>query len=354
MKSIFKPHSFWENIRLMFTDRRTQTHSPDVRAGSPENLCRRSRGLGMIRYAMTAVLAFVSISAVSPLEAKIRVVTTTSDLAYLARIVGGDRVEVTNLVPGGSDPHYMEPRPDFIVKMSKADLFAEIGMDLEIGWSPTLLAQARNPKIQRGSPGYCDASIGVRILEKPTGPVDRSRGDVHIFGNPHYWTDPLNAAIMARNLRDALVRVDSAGASVYQANYQNLFDRLKASALAQTERFKPHAGMKAAVYHREASYLAQRLRLNIVASIEEKPGVPPSAAYLKEVVQLLRRENVKIILVAPFNNRSYADAVAREIQGRVVVLPISVGSMKGAETYESTFQMSVDLLMAAVRENAGK
>lgn len=331
MKSIFKPRLFSGSILPMFTN---------AKAGA---------GLWIVG----AVLSFTL--GVSPASAdKIKVVTTTSDLAYLARSVGGDRVEVTGLLSGSQDPHYMEPRPDFIVKMSRADVFAEIGMDLEIGWSPVLLSQARNPKIQKGNPGYCDASAGVRVLEKPTGQVDRARGDIHIFGNPHYWTDPLNAAIMARNLKDALVRVDSAGAATYNANYQKLFDKLKSMAVKETERFKPFSGLKVAVFHREASYLAQRLHLNVVASIEEKPGVPPSASYLKQVVDQLRRENVKIILVAPFNNRSYADAVAREIQGRVVVLPISVGSMQGADTYEGTFQLTVDLLIAAARENAKK
>ncbi len=324
-------------------------------SGSIQPMCtepqhRRTSLPGSRAWKITAAAAFFTLG-LSPLFAgKIKVVTTTTDLADLARSVGGDKVEVTGLLSGSQDPHYMEPRPDFIVKMNRADVFAEIGMDLEIGWSPVLLSQARNPKIQKGQPGYCDASVGVRILEKPTGPVDRSRGDIHIYGNPHYWTDPLNAAIMARNLRDAFIRVDPAGTAAYQANYQRLFDQLKAMAVKEAERFKPFAGLKVAVFHREASYLTQRLHLNVVASIEEKPGVPPSAAYLKQVVDQLRRENVKIILVAPFNNRSYADAVAREIKGRVVVLPISVGSMRGAETYESTFQLSVNLLLAAARE----
>lgn len=331
MKSTSRQHSSSGSIHLMCT------RQP------------RQRKFRLLLSAVSLSAALIALGGTSVAAAKIKVVTTTSDLAYLARSVGGDRVEVTGLLSGAQDPHYMEPRPDFIVKMSRADVFAEIGMDLEIGWSPVLLSQARNPKIQKGQPGYCDASVGVRILEKPTGPVDRARGDIHIYGNPHYWTDPLNAAIMARNLRDALIRVDAAGTSTYQANYQHLFDRLKSIALKETEKFKPYSGLKVAVFHREASYLAQRLHLNVTASIEEKPGVPPSASYLKQVVDQLRRENVKLILIAPFNNRSYADAVAREINGRVVVLPISVGSMRGADTYESTFELSVDLLIAAAR-----
>lgn len=295
-----------------------------------------------------AALAFVSLtlqSGVSAEERKLRVVTTTSDLAYLAREVGKDLVQVEHLLPPTADPHFADARPDFIVKLSRADVLAVIGMDLEVGWLPPIVKQSRNPKIFVGADGYCDASVGIHVLEKPTGKVDRSMGDIHVFGNPHYWMDPLNAAIMARNLRDAMIRVDPDHRQAYEKNYNALFERLRAFTKEQIARFAPAKGLKVAVYHKEFSYLAHRFGFEPAVSIEEKPGVPPSAAYLKMVVEDMKREKIKVILIAPYNNPRYANSVAEMTGAKVLVLPTSVGTIAGIDSYEASISRMLDLLL---------
>ena len=280
---------------------------------------------------------------------KIRVVTTTSDLAYIAAQVGGERVEASALLRGSDDPHYARARPDFIVKLNRADVFVEVGLELEAGWSPLLLRNARNAEILPGARGYCDASVGVRILERPKGRVTRAMGDVHALGNPHYWTDPLNAAIIARNIRDALTRVDPSSRATYQQNYETFHARLKMLTVREAGKMRALPDLKVAVYHREFAYLAHRFGFETPISIEELPGVPPSASYLKDVVERMRAENIRVILVAPFNNQNYAQSVAEQVPGaKVVVMPLSVGSIDGVDTYEQTIETMLARLRAAV------
>lgn len=280
-------------------------------------------------------------------ERRLQVVTTTSDLAYIARQVGGDRVDVQHLLPATGDPHFADARPDFIVKLNRADVLVLIGMDLEVGWLPPVLAQSRNPRIFVSGPGYCNASIGVHVLEKPTTQVSRSMGDIHAYGNPHYWTDPLNAAIMARNVRDALVRVAPDDRALFEKNYQAFFERMRSLTKEQMARFAPAKGTKVAVYHKEFVYLANRFGFDASVSLEEKPGVPPSAAYLKKVSDDMKREGIRLILISPFNNPRYAESVAERTGAKVIVMPTSVGSMTGVDTYEQSISRMLDL----IREN---
>lgn len=278
---------------------------------------------------------------------RLQVVTTTTDLAYIAAQVGGERVTAQALLNGGDDPHYAQARPDYIVKLNRADVFVTVGLELEIGWSPLIVQTSRNAKILGGGPGYCDASHGVRVLNRPRAQVTRAMGDVHALGNPHYWTDPVNAAIVARNIRDALIRVNPAGRRVYETNFLAFHDRLKGLTQREMKKFAPYRGLRVAVYHQEFTYLAERFGIEVVAAIEEKPGVPPSAAYLKEIVDLLRTEDVRIILTAPFNDQSYARSVAEKIDGRVVRMPISVNSEAGVDTYEKTIEVMLERLRTA-------
>lgn len=308
-----------------------------------------------LRFLASALVFFVTSIPPDSLTAgdPFFVLTTTTDLAYFASQIGGDRLRSEALIRGYNDPHFIEARPDFIVKASRADIFIEVGLDLEVGWSPVLLAQSRNDRIQKNAAGYCDASRGVIILERPAGRVDRSMGDIHVFGNPHYWMDPLNAAIVARNIRDAMIRVDPSGRNVYETNYQAFFERMRRLALEETRKFHRYEGLKVAVYHREFVYLINRFKLREIAAIEEKPGVPPSARYLRDTIEKLKSENVKVILLAPFNDPRYAKIVASEIGARVVILPVSVGSESGMDTYEKTISVALDRIRAAADETGG-
>ncbi|MEQ9366533.1 MAG: metal ABC transporter substrate-binding protein [Leptospirales bacterium] len=293
------------------------------------------------------ILAMLTASPGFAREEPLRIVTTTTDLAYIAAQIGGDRVETKALLDGRDDPHYAQARPDFIVQLNRADVFVEVGLELEVGWSPLLVQASRNSKVLGGGPGYCDASLGVRVLGRPRGQISRAMGDVHSQGNPHYWTDPLNAAIVGRNIRDALIRVNPAGRRVYDANYRAFHERMKRLTIREAKKFAPYRGMRVAVYHQEFAYLAERFGFEVITSLEEKPGVPPSAAYLKEMVDLLQVEEVKIILTAPFNDQSYARSVAEQVGGVVIEMPLSVASEPGIDTYEKTIESMLERLREA-------
>lgn len=300
-----------------------------------------------MKTTMTAFALLISAAALPVQAEPLRIITTTTDLAYFARRVGGERITVEPLLRGSQDPHRIEARPDFILKVSKADGFIESGMDLESGWSPVLIVQSRNPAVQRDKPGYCDASRGVRVLEKPERPVDRSGGDVHAFGNPHYHTDPLNALIASRNIRDMLVRIDPGGRSEYLRNFEAFARDLKRLTQEESARFAALRGMRVAVYHREFVYFSTRFGIKEEASIEEKPGVPPSAAYMRQVSERLKAANVKLIIRAPWNPSGAAETVAERIGGKVVVVPVSVGSGPGTETYEELIRTMGRILREA-------
>lgn len=279
----------------------------------------------------------------------VSVVTTTTDLAHFAERIGGDRVEVRALIGGDQDPHYFDARPDFIRHVNRADLFVEVGLDLEIGWAPLVLRRARNRDVMQGERGYVDASIGVDVLEVPEGRADRSGGDIHLFGNPHYWLDPLNASIMARNIRDGLIRVDPAARGLYEDNYRIFHQDMRRLAEDQMRQFAPYRGLKVAVYHNEFSYLEHRFGFEVVATIEEKPGVPPPGRYLREVTEQLRQEGVDIIVLAPWSPSQYADRVARTIGAEVIRLPVSVKSEPGIDSYEDVIRIGLSRLREAAR-----
>lgn len=298
---------------------------------------------------LSGIFLFLMTGAALPIKAQgpLRVITTTSDLAYYAKEVGKERVRVENLVPGSKDPHYVDARPDFIMKTNKADVFCQIGFGLEEGWVPVVLRQSRNPKVMENGPGYCDASHGVDPLEVPTN-LSRSGGHIHAKGNPHYHLDPVNAVIAARNIRDALIRVDPRGESFYQANFANFANRMKELTIKEIKQFSPYKGTSVAVYHKEYIYFARRFGMDVSISIEEKPGVPPSGSYLKEVVEHIRRKKIKVILLSPYNNLKYANTVARRTGAKVLILPVSVDSTAEANTYEKVISISLEKIRQAL------
>ncbi len=309
------------------------------------------RSAGVLAWGV--LLYFGSLSSLTAQEEPLYLLTTTEDLADLARQVGREKVQVEALIPGDADPHYMDARPDFILKASRARILCRVGLDLEAGWLPQVLRQSRNSRIMAGGTGDCDAGRGVRILEKPPAGADRSMGDFHAYGNPHYWLDPVNAAIAARNILDALIRTDPVHEKEYRANYDRLHRRLKELTLRELKRMQPYRGRAVAVHHREFVYLAHRFGFRIAVSLEEKPGVPPSAAYLQKVVKTMKREKIGVILLSPYAPRSYADRVAERTGARVVVLPISVNVRGGIDSYEKSLSLTLRRLREAFDAAAG-
>lgn len=278
------------------------------------------------------------------LSAKTKIVATSRDLASIATYIGGDKVEVDSLAEGRDDLHYLSARPDFILRTNRADMFLLVGMDLEVGWAPLVLRRSRNAKIQRGAPGYCDASFKVLKHEIPEGEVNRQMGDVHVYGNPHYWTDPLNGVYIGRRIRDCLNRVDPANQGTYNKNYQAWEKKLKSLTLELMKKMRPHFGKKVVVYHREFIYLTKRFKLNQAMSIEAKPGVPPGPARIREVVARIKKDKIPLVLATPWNNLGYAREVARRGGAKLLVLPIQTGSATGTGTYPEMLRKIVDQL----------
>jgi ABC-type Zn uptake system ZnuABC Zn-binding protein ZnuA len=297
---------------------------------------------------LTPFLAVMAAGVASlPLHGQVRVVTTTPDLAALATEIGGDQVQVTALAKPTEDPHFVDAKPSHIVTLNRADLLIEGGAELELGWLPALLQGARNSKIAAGTPGRISASRGVTMLDVPT-TFDRSRGDVHALGNPHFMLDPLNAKLIAAQIAEHLAQIQPASAARFQANLQR-FSAALDSKLAQWQAtLAPFRGAKIVTYHRDFSYLAQRFGLEVAATLEEKPGIAPSPAHIAQVIQTMKSENARVILVQPYQNRRTAETVARQTGATVLDMPHQPGVAPNTTTYFTLMDHLVGTLAGAL------
>jgi zinc/manganese transport system substrate-binding protein len=293
---------------------------------------------------------FLGLAGAAPLHAAINVVATTEDLASLAREVGGDKVKVEALAKGYQDPHYVEAKPSFILKLHGADLLVVVGRELEIGWLPPLIQQSRNPKIQPGAEGYFDASLNVRILEIPTGQITRAMGDVHPMGNPHYWLDPGNGRRIAQALRDKLSRMSPADAATFASRYDDFDKRLTEGEKRWDAAMAPYRGTKVVTYHRSWPNFCERFGLDVIGYVEPRPGIPPSPSHTLELIQEMKRQNVKILIVEPYFDLKTPQSIGRETGAKVLVLPPSVGGEKEITDYVKLFDYDVNLLVSAIKE----
>src|SRR5205807_5502471 len=230
---------------------------------------------------------------------KIKIVTATSDLAALAQEVGGDRIDVESIAKGYQDPHFVEAKPSYLLKLRQADLLIVVGLQLEIGWLPPLITQSGNGRIQVSGTGYLDASQFAEILEKPTGEVTRAMGDVHPLGNPHYWLDPDNGRRIGRGIAQKLGELDPPDNFYFQQRFQDFDKRLSAAEQKWDAEMKPYRGRKVVTYHNSLPNFAKHFGLNVIGYVEPRPGIPPTPSHTIELIGLMRRENCKIILVEP-------------------------------------------------------
>jgi len=279
----------------------------------------------------------------------IRVITTTQDAAYLVAEVGGDHVQVESLTRGYQDPHFVDPRPSYLMKLNKADLFVQIGLDLEAGWVPALLNTARNPEIVPGARGFLDLGRSIEPLEVPV-QVDRSQGDVHPLGNPHYWLGPRRGIEMSRILRDALIRVRPAEAETFRARQEDFEARLTEAIegwKARAERIGL-SGAEVVTYHRTWSYFAEEFGLTVVDFVEPHPGVPPSASHVHRLIELMKTHRVPLLLVEPYFDPKLPERVARDSGAHLVILPSSVGAQSGIESYFDLFERQLALIEEAL------
>lgn len=280
--------------------------------------------------------------------APIHVVATTPDLAALAIEIGGDAVEVKALAKATEDPHFVDAKPSHIVTLNRADVLIEGGAELEIGWLPPLLESARNHRIATGAAGRIVASQGIRMLEIPTS-FDRSRGDVHALGNPHFLIDPLNVKIIAATIADHLSQVSPKSAEIFKANLKKFEAALDLRVAAWQKQMAPFKGAKIVTYHKDFGYLAERFNLDVVETLEAKPGIAPSPAHLAQVIGVMKAKNARVILVQPYQNRKTAETVARQTDGIVLDLAQQPGAIKGTDTYFQLMDYIVTTLAAALQ-----
>jgi zinc/manganese transport system substrate-binding protein len=305
--------------------------------------------IGILKTAFTALLAASGIGTAVP--KKLNVVATTPDLAAIAREIGGDAVEVKALAKPTEDPHFVDAKPSHLVTLNRADVLIEGGAELELGWLPPLLDNARNDKIAPGAPGRIVASQGIRMLEVPA-TFDRSKGDVHSLGNPHFLLDPLDVKIVAANIADHFAQVAPASAELFKANL-NRFDARVDRELAEWQKLlAPYRGAKIVTYHKDFVYFAERFGLEIVGELEPKPGIAPSPAHLAKVISAMQATKARVLLVQPYQNRKTAETVARQTGATVLDMPQQPGAIPNTDTYFDVMDHLVQTLATALGAKA--
>jgi zinc/manganese transport system substrate-binding protein len=298
-------------------------------------------------FTLVALAAMLALPAAVP--AQLKVVTSTTDLYDIAKAVGGNKITASHIGEGYQDPHFIEAKPSFVLQLRNADVWAFVGLDLEIGWMPLLLDGARNPKIRQGGSGYVDVSRAIPLLDIPSGNVDRSQGDVHPLGNPHYWLDPENGRRIARLFRDKFAQLDAKNAATYNSNEQAFEARLNAAEKTWAPLIAQIKGKPVVAWHTSWRYFAEYTGMKIVSFMEPKPGVPPSVSHLAEVMADMRRTSAKVIVMEPFYDRKQGDLVAGRVGGTVLVLPPSVGGVAGTGDYISLMTRDIQQLAAALQ-----
>ncbi len=302
----------------------------------------------MRAHRILAVLIAALIPTAVGAQKKLNVVATTPDLASIASMIGGDRVDVKALAKATEDPHFVDAKPSLIVTLNRADMLIDGGAEMEIGWLPPLLQSARNTKIATGAPGRISAAQGIKLLEVPA-TFDRSRGDVHALGNPHFLTDPANARIVAANIAGHFAQVDPGSAAAYQANLARFQSTLDAKLTDWQRQLAPYKGAKIVTYHRDFIYLAARFGLDVLETLEPKPGIAPSPAHLAQVIAAMKGANARVILVQPFQNRRTAETVARQTDASVIEVPQQPGAIAGTATYVDLIDHLVAEMVAAFK-----
>jgi zinc/manganese transport system substrate-binding protein len=292
---------------------------------------------------------FLTLFAGSAFAQKLNVVTSTSDLASLTSEVGGDRVEVTAIARGYQDPHFVESKPSFLLLLRKADLLEVVGLELEIGWLPALLEQSRNNNIRPGNPGYLDVSAGVEILDRPTGAVNRSMGDVHPLGNPHYWIDPGNAVRIAIQISNRLSQLRPSDAAYFAGRLNSFKQRMNEANKRWTAALAPYRGAKIVTYHNSWPNFVRRYGLDVIGYVEPKPGVPPSPSHTFELIGRMKKEGVKAILVEPYFDLKTPQSIADRTGAKLLVLYPSVGAKPELDDYFKLFDRNVNELVKVLR-----
>jgi zinc/manganese transport system substrate-binding protein len=302
----------------------------------------------MKRPFLSAALALL---AASPSFAAVKVVTSLQDFASIADAIGGNRVETFAIAKGYQDPHFVDPKPSFVLKLNRADLLIAAGLELEIGYLPPLIDQSRNEKIHPGNRGYLDASAGCDILNRPAGVVTRAMGDVHPFGNPHYWTDPNNGRLIARSIARKLSELDPSGSSVYQQNLATFEAKLTAKDKEWMAKMASYANVKVVTFHDSWPNFAKHFQLDVRGHIEPKPGIPPSPSHTLEIINLITAEKIAVIIVEPYFDLKTPNYIASKTGAKVLRFYPSVGGNPQIKDYFALFDTNIDTLVNALKQS---
>ena len=281
-------------------------------------------------------------------HAKLNIVASTPDVGSIAKEIGKDKIEVMSIAKPTEDPHFVDAKPSFIVKLNKADMLIDGGLHLEIGWLPNLVVGARNKKILAGENGYLVASVGVPIIEVPT-TADRAMGDVHPMGNPHFMIDPLNGKIVAIHICERLCQIDAANCAYYKDNLKDFTKRLDQKFSEWQKTLEPFRGTKIVTYHKTFPYFAKRFNLNVIGTLEPKPGIPPSPTHINNLIPTMKNEGVKLILIEQFRERKVAEFVAAQTEAKVVIVPIMVGGLKETDDFLTLFDYIINQIVTTLK-----
>ena len=303
-----------------------------------------------MKKTLAVLFAAVALAFSAPaFAAKLNVVSTLQDFASIAESIGGNRVETYALAKGYQDPHFVEAKPSFIVRLSRADLWIAAGLELEIGYLPPLIDQSRNARIHPGNPGYLDASTGCDILQRPTGQVTRAMGDVHPYGNPHYWTDPDNGRIIARSIAARLTELDPSGKATFDANLAAFETKLAAKEKEWDATMAPYGGTKIVTFHDSWPNFAKHFKLVVAGHVEPKPGIPPSPSHTLEIINLIQRQKIPVILVEPYFDSKTPNFIASKTGAAVVIFYPSVGGIPEIKDYFGLFDRNIGAFVAAMK-----
>jgi zinc/manganese transport system substrate-binding protein len=313
------------------------------------------KGIDMKMKCAAVVLAvLLAATGTADAQGKLNVVATTQDLASIAAEVGGDRIAVDSIARGYQDPHFVEAKPSFILKLQRADLLVVVGRELEIGWLPPLINQSRNAKVQPGAQGYLDASQQAKILDIPQGQVTRAMGDVHPLGNPHYWLDPENGRIVGRAIAAKLAALRPNDKAYFDQRFTDFSSRIDAGLKRWSAAMAPYKGVKVVTYHRSYPNFADRFGLDVVGYVEPRPGIPPTPQHTLDLMNDMKQQNVKLVLVEPYFDLKTPNAIGRSTGAEVLVLPPSVGGIKETTDYFTLFDYDIKLLVDAIKRTGAK
>ena len=316
----------------------------------------RSRGIMSItrrQFITVTAAGAASLSTVRAAKGPLKVITSTEDMAALAREVGGDRISVESLARGYQDSHFVEPKPSFIAKVHGADLLISVGLQLEIGWLPPLITQSRNPNVQPGAPGYLEASQFADVLEKPAGGVSRSMGDVHPLGNPHFWLDPKNGRAVAEGIANKLSSLRPEDAAYFAQRNKDFAARLAQAEKGWDQKMAPYRGRKVITFHQSWPNFAKRFGIEVAGYVEPKPGIPPTPSHTLELIGQMKAQNIKVIWVEPYFDTKTPTSIANSVGGEAIVLLPSVGGVPKVTDYFKLFDYDIDLVAGAF-ERTGK